>query len=261
MAVPQKILMVNTQHNKYNNSMKNSAILSLLVLFFVIGCESADTERQSHYDKISEQIEQLKAQSEAQANQHDGSGDNIRVTIKLLTTSKSDYFAIDALWEYVNRNFVVRKRPEIFVDSGIKIGTAVGDFKARLDVAKQQLKSSEETEMFLVLANGSSGYINMGTEISVPRFYYFDRYYKSVDYQFRQAGKSFKVTVQKIPDRNLINLKLTPVFSNFLNDGGDLELTELLTNITIRPNQPVVIGGSTGEQLDAGRGLCQTNAS
>ena len=173
----------------------------------------------------------------------------------MLTTSKSDYFAVDALWKYVSRDFVVAKRPDFFVDSGIKIGMAVGDFNARLDIAKQQTKSSEETEMFLVLANGSSGYINVGTEISVPRFYYFDRYYKSVDYQFRQAGKSFKVTVQKIPDRNLINLQLTPVFSNFLNDGGDLELTELSTNITVRPNQPVVIGGSASEQLDAGKAL------
>ena len=93
-----------------------------------------------------------------------------------------------------------------------------------------------------MLADGSTGYINVGREISVPRFYYFGRWYSSVGYEFRQAGKSLKVTARKLPS-GLIDMELTPVFSNFLNDGGDLELTELSTRVTALPGQTLVIGG------------------
>ena len=87
-----------------------------------------------------------------------------------------------------------------------------------------------------------TGYINVGKEILVPRFYYFGRWYSSVGYEFRQAGRSLKVTARKLPS-GLIDMELTPVFSKFLNDGGDLELTELSTRVTTLPGQTLVIGG------------------
>lgn len=250
-----QILLPGVCSCAYNHVMKKIAKLILVGILVFVGCQSEEDREENHYDEVSREIEQLKAESEAQAQVQTISGDNIRIVVNMLTTSKQDYFAVDALWRYVSRGFVVAKRPELYVDSGIKIGVGTGDFRARLDIVKQHLKSSEEAEIFLVLADGYSGYINVGTEITVPRFYYFDRYYKAVDYEFRRAGKSLEVTARKIPERPLVNLKITPVFSKFLNDGGDLEMTELSTHITVMSGQPVVIGGTTNEQEDAGKAL------
>ena len=43
-------------------------------------------------------------------------------------------------------------------------------------------------------------------------------------------------------------MELTPVFSKFLSNGGDMELTELSTRLSAQPGQTLVIGGTdTGE--------------
>ncbi|MFA7486354.1 MAG: hypothetical protein WCZ89_10040 [Phycisphaerae bacterium] len=127
-------------------------------------------------------------------------------------------------------------------------------------MTKQQLKSSESTELFLVLADGATGFINVGTEIYVPRFYYFGRWYTAIDYQFRQAGRYFKVTVNKLPS-GMIDMELTPVFSKFLNNQGDLELTELSTRITAYAGQAVIIGGISSDQEDVAKALLSYSKS
>ncbi len=38
-------------------------------------------------------------------------------------------------------------------------------------------------------------------------------------------------------------MELTPVFSRFLSNGGDLEMTELSTKVLASPGEIVVIGG------------------
>lgn len=105
------------------------------------------------------------------------------------------------------------------------------NFNARLDITKQKLTSSEESTLFLVLADGTTGYIHIGREIVVPHFVYMGRRCSGVAYDFRQAGRTLKVTVHKLASGK-IDMELTPVFSRFLSDGGDLELTELSTQVT-----------------------------
>ena len=63
-----------------------------------------------------------------------------------------------------------------------------------------------------------------------------------------------KVTATKLPS-GLIDMELTPVFSRFLSDGGDLELTELSTRVVARPGQTLVIGGSDTSQENVGTAL------
>ena len=84
----------------------------------------------------------------------------------------------------------------------------------------------------------------------MPRFFYSGRWYSGVEYEFRQAGRSLQVTVHRLPS-GLIDMELTPVFSKFLSDGGNLELTELSTRVTARPGQTLVIGGgdTTGDNV------------
>ena len=212
--------------------------LSLILLTFLLaGCETSQKSSESDYDSISNEIDRLKAQAESS-----GIGDNIKVVVNMLSANESEEFAIDSLLQYVDKNVSITKNPELMTGSGLKIGVADSNFRARLDVTKSQLKSSEETELFLLLADGTSGYINIGSEIAVPQFYYFDRWYSSVGYEFRQAGRSLKVTVRKLPS-GMVYIELTPVFSRFLSDGGDLELTELSTTVTVRDGQTIVIGG------------------
>lgn len=196
------------------------------------------TSSESNYDRVSREIEQMKAESEMAAS----IGDNIKVVVNMLTTSSADRLAVDSLWRYVDTDIAVTKRPELYKQSGLQIGIAGKKFAARLDITKQQLKSSEESEIFLVLADGAAGYITIGQEIAIPRFYYLGRWYTGVGYDFRQAGRSLKVTARKLPSGS-IDMELTPVFSKFLSDGGNLELTELSTRVTARPGQTLVIGG------------------
>ncbi|MHC4388761.1 MAG: hypothetical protein ACYSX1_09150 [Planctomycetota bacterium] len=222
----------------------------LLVFLMLAGCQTTDTSSDTHYDDVSEEIERLKAESEAAL----ATGDNIRIVVNMLTTSAADHFAVDSLFRYVDKNITITKRPDVFAGSGLSIGVAGENFQARLDITKQQLKSSEETELFIVLASGATGYINVGKEIAVPRFYYLGRWYSSVGYEFRQAGRSLKVTATKLPS-GLIDMELTPVFSRFLSDGGNLELTELSTRVVARPGQTLVIGGSDTSQENVGTAL------
>ena len=228
--------------------------LRILVVFGFLaaaGCESGGRS-ESHHDRVSREIEESLAQARAQAST--GTGENIRITVRMLTASTRDYSALDAAWRYVNRNVAIAKRPDIFARSGLRVGVGNESFNAQLNIIKSQLKSSEDTELFVVFADGSSGFINVGTEIAVPRFFHMGRWYSGVGYEFRQAGRSLKVSAQKLPG-GLIRMELTPVFSRFLSSGGDMELTELSTTVTAGVGQTIVLGGSTGSGEDVATAL------
>jgi hypothetical protein len=227
--------------------------LSVLILCGIVlsaGCQTTDTSSESEYDRVSREIERRKAESEAAVT----TGENIEIVVNMLSTDIAEHFAIDSLLQYVDKNIAIAKRPGVFARSGLRIGLAGENFRARLEVTKRQLKSSEETELFIVLADGTTGYINIGREIAVPRFYYFGRWYSSVGYEFRAAGRSLKVTARKLPS-GMIDMELTPVFSRFLSDGGDLELTELSTRVVARPGQMLVIGGGKTADEDVAKAL------
>ena len=218
----------------------------LCVCFLLAGCIATQTSSDSHFDQVSREIARLKSDSAKNAS----IGNNIRITVNLLTTSVEDHFAIDTLLQNVYGNVTVTKYPEIYAQSGLQVGVADRNFRTQLDITKRQLKSSEETELFLVLADGATGIINVGREISVPRFYYFGRWYNGIEYEFKKAGRSIKVTAHRLPS-GLIDMELTPVFSRFLSDGGNLEMTELSTKVLASPGEIVIIGGgdTTGENV------------
>ena len=214
------------------------------------GCEKQQEQQQGEFERVSGQIEQVKAeakkQEQSQVDQQDTeeSTGNIKITVTILTVDEQDFDALDSLWTYTTGSFVVKRRLDIFPESGLKVHMATGDLTAKLAVVRKNAKHSEQTEMFLVLADGATGYINLGTEIAEPEFHYLTRTYKATDYNFRQAGRGFKVRARKVPERDLINLSLTPVFSRFFNDGADKVFTELRTGITVKPGQSILIGGT-----------------
>jgi hypothetical protein len=230
--------------------MRKIAIIILAGFLLLAGCEKEQEQQQSEFERVSEQIEQAKAEAREKEQTPAGQKSaeeltgNIKVTVRMLTVDERDFEALDSLWGYTTSSFVVIRRADIFPDSGLKVHMGAGDLTARLEAIKRSAKYSEGTEVFLVLADKATGYINMGTEIAVPRFYYLTRWYEAADYQFRRAGRGFKVTVRRIPGRDLINVQLTPVLSRFLNDGGDKEFTELKAAVTVKPGQSILIGGS-----------------
>ena len=234
----------------YNPAMIKSLSLILCSCLLLAGCITTQSSSGSHHDRVSREIAEILAKSEQDVTV----GDNIKITVNLLTTSVTDYFAINALLQRTYGDVTVTNRPEIDTESGLQIVVAGEDFRAQLDIAKRKLKSSEDSELFLVLADGATGYINIGREIAVPRFYYFGRWYNSINYEFRKAGRSLKITARKLPS-GLIEMELTPVFSRFLSDGGDLEMTELSTTVRARPGQTVVIGGDTDSDENVAQAL------
>lgn len=224
--------------------MAKFALPILCSILLLTACDTVPRDRRtgSYFEDISREIDRLKAQATPAGN--------IRIEVRMLTANLSEYASIDTLWQYVDDNIAVVKRSDRFARSGLKIGLATENFKVRLDIAAENLKESEETELFLVLADGATGYINIGREIAIPRFYYHGRWYSRVEYEFVRAGRSLRVTARKLGDGSIM-MQLVPVFSNFLNDGGSIELTELATTVTARNGQTVVLGsiGSSGENV------------
>ncbi len=239
----------------YNVDMNKLMRFVLFACLLLAGCNVLQSASNSHFDNVSREIAQIKAQAQKSTS----IGDNIRITVNLLTTSIEDYFAIDTLMQRVLGDVTITRRPDLLSQSGLQIGVAGKNFRYQLNITKQQLKSSEETELFLVLADGATGNIKIGKEIFVPKFFYFGQWYSGVNYEFREAGRSLKVTVHKLPS-GLIEMELTPVFSRFLGDGGNLELSELSTKVIASPGEVIVIGGGDTTEENVANALLGFNS-
>ena len=220
--------------------IKRKLFFVLAGCFLVFGCDSTlEKKSGSHQRQVEREIAQLRKEAE----KGQAVGENIRVVVNMLSTNLVESSALNTLWHYTDKKTTIVKSPSVFSRSGLKIGLGSKDFRARLDIMKRHLKSSQEIELFIVIADGAQGYISVGEGIFVPRFYYFDKWYSAVDYEFLHAGRSLKVLGKRVRG-GAIDLELVPVFSRFLNDGGDIELTELSTKVTVRPGQIMVLGGT-----------------
>ncbi len=115
--------------------MNKSSAFILAAFILVAGCQTTDTSSESEYDRVSDEIERLKAESEAAL----ATGDNIKIVVNMLSTNMVEHFAIDSLLQYIDKNTAITKRPEVFARSGLSIGAAGKNFQARLDITKLNL--------------------------------------------------------------------------------------------------------------------------
>jgi len=221
--------------------MRNIAIITILGCLLAGGCQNEKQQREDKFERVSAEIEQLKTQAS------EGQTGNIRVTVRMLTVDESSFAAIESIWRYADTRFVLKRRQDLFPKSGLKVGVSAGDLSVKFKAVAEKSKYSEESEVFLVLADGTSGYIDIGKEIAIPKFYYLNHWYTAAEYQFQKASRGFDVHVRTVRDGDLVNIRLVPVFSRFLNDGGGKRFTELETNITVKPGQQVLIGGGSEE--------------
>jgi len=224
----------------------------MLAVLVLAGC--TESEYEDPQDTISREIERIQAEAAAQGQADGTLSGNIRVDANLLTTTLSEYSSINLLWQYVDHGSAVVARPSVFAQAGLRIGVANEQFAIQLAATQKKLRAAEQTTLFLLLADGTSGRINIGTEIAIPTFHYMGKYYSGLEYGFRQAGRSLDVSARTLPDGR-IELILMPVFSRFLSTGGDMELMELSTTVVVMPGQTVVLGGSSSGTQDVATAL------
>lgn len=91
----------------------NKGIL-ILCMFVWVGCETSPRSI-GHGDRVSDEIDRLRTESERAAS----SGDNIKIVVRMLSTNQSDHFAVELLSQYVDKNVVVTKHPEVRARSGL----------------------------------------------------------------------------------------------------------------------------------------------
>ena len=218
--------------------------VSLVMLGFSVlaGCQSLESDRpaRSRYEKLSAEIERLETESLTAA----ATGENIRIVVDMLTTYLEDYQDIDVLWRYVNRDVAIIEYPQVFERSGLKVGLAGDAFKVKLNIAKGRIETAEEIRSFITVCDGCTGHITVGKEIAVLGFSYFGQWYNNIDYNFRRAERSLKVNAQRTGTGRIV-VEVTPTFSKFLSDAGDMEMTRLTTRVIARPGQMVVLGGTS----------------
>jgi len=220
---------------------------------FVTACGSADNDKapEDYYQKVSARIEDLTGDRQAELSQQKPRPKprNIRIVIRTLSTYLEDYDDIDILWRYVNNFDTIADEPELLEQSGLKIGVAGDAFKVMLKKAKGRIRSTVESELFITVADGETGYISIGRKVHVLGFDYVGTWYNNIDYPFVTAERSFKAKPQ-ILSTGRIAVELTPTFVDLLGPGRDLELTRLATKVVLRPGQMVVLAGTTATKKE-----------
>jgi len=222
------------------------SMMLMQAMAFFVGCEETTRSRaDDEFAKIDQEIETLKAR----AMQSSG-GDNIRVVIDFLRADESEYSKLGALWQYADENVAVTAGKDEFRRSGLRIGLARGDMALRLDAAQKTVKNSERTQQFIILANNTTGQINVGTETATPVFFYRGRRFSSVGYEYRKVGKFLEVTARKLGN-GMAEVEVTPVFSGLVSDSGRMNqtrMTELHTTVIVANGQSVIIGSTDGQR-------------
>ncbi|MBW3018792.1 type II and III secretion system protein [Candidatus Woesearchaeota archaeon] len=229
-----------------------SVILTLTTPFFA-GCEETTRSRaDDEFAKIDQEIETWKTR----AMQSSG-GNNIKIVLDFLRTEASEYSKLQALWQYTDENVAITAGKDEFRKSGLRIGVAGKDMALRLDAVQNTTKSSERTQQFIVVANNSTGQINVGTEIATPVFFYRGRRYSSMGYEFRNVGKFLEVTARKLGN-GMVEVEVIPVFSNLVSGSGkmnQIRMTELNTKVILANGQSMVIGSTDGQTNNVANAL------
>jgi hypothetical protein len=230
--------------------MRSIGLIIVAGCLVCVGCEkqqqAVKVSKQGEQSLSAGQAEQTKTQSgQARAAGHAG---DIEVSVRILTVDERDFNDLDSLWYYTTSSFVVTRRPDIFPESGLKVQMASGNLTRKVAAVAKEARYTYDRPMTLVLADGATGYVKIGTGIPVQRFHYLTRSYEATDYNFSSVVREFKVTGRRIPYKNLVNLRFIPVLSRFLSNGGDKEFPEMTTSVTVEPGRSILIGGDRSLQ-------------
>lgn len=172
-------------------------------------------------------------------------GLKFEITMRILTVDKEEYQIIDGIWTSapITRGYLTADYPEILDETQLLIGMAWAKFDEELNILKEKVKSAAESQTTITAVEAKPVYLPVGEKIEADKFFFYGRWYQAKDFKFKEAKKLLKITPLQIPEREFINLQITIVFSDFLSDGGSKEFSQMTAGITLRPGQPVVIGG------------------
>ncbi len=213
--------------------------MSLLVL---AGCQTEEVQQVQVSEQTESQIQEPVAET-TEAEPESEQAAQFEIAMKIVTVDKDEYAAIDGIWERVTTGILAPMRPEILDESELKVGMGwQQDFAIRLDRIKEKLSSVEESEISITVSEGKPAYFTIGEGIAIDKFFYYGRWYDASKYKFADAVRSFKIMPRDIPERELVNLRITGVLKGFLSDGGDMEFVETEVGLTLKPLQPGVIG-------------------
>jgi hypothetical protein len=232
--------------------------LILLMCLPVVSCRSGGAAEPGSdvYEDVSAEMEKLEGEFQSKPSREKPQDEktpatarNVRIVIQALSTYLEDYGDIDALWRYANTFDTVVEHPEIFDQSGMKVGIAGDAFKVKLRAAKGRIRTAEQAQFLITIADGETGFISIGKRVYALGFDYLGRWYNSVDYPFDSVERYLKVKPQVL-STGKIAIEVTPVLFGLFGESGDLELTMLLTRVVLREGQMVVLGGSSSVKED-----------
>ncbi|MFA5554690.1 MAG: hypothetical protein WCZ89_04125 [Phycisphaerae bacterium] len=226
--------------------MKKIIASILIGLFLLIGCEPQPSSKPrpvAAQDVVQEQTNEQSAQTEPQIQAVEPENlTEFEITMKILTVDKTDYPAVDGIWESVTRGYVTADLSEILSETQLEIGMAWPDFDEKLNAIKQNIDSISQSEITVSAHELKPVYLKVGDKISSEKFFYYGRWYRAENFNFESAERILKIVPRKVPGREFINLLITIVFSDLLPDGGKMEFVQMTAGITLMPMQPAVIG-------------------
>lgn len=228
--------------------MKKTTIYIVMSFLVLAGCREEGIQQvqepqqieqtESHAPKPVAETTEAKPEPEPEQEQ----AAQFEITMKIITADRDEYAAMDEIWKDVTTGILVSMRPEILDESEIKAGMGWHNFTDRLNKIKDKLESVEESEISVKAGDGEKAYLMIGEGIILDKFFYYGRWYDTDKYEFADAVRLLRIVPRDIPERDLINLRITPVFKRFLSNGGDMEFAETEVGLTLKPSQPGVIG-------------------
>jgi len=135
-------------------------------------------------------------------------------------------------------------------DSNWSVGTVRGGDGLSVDVSGSQRTFSTARKQFLVLQDGESGSISVGSDIPQYQWYIeFGRRYGCIagGTTYRQVRTGFQVTPKLMPGSGAVQVRIEPVVSYLGADARTVVFRELSTTVVVNPGEQMVIGGSSGQ--------------
>ncbi len=211
------------------------------------GCQPQEGSRPDPYDlAIQEYRHQRSSPSLTAATT--ASDRTIPVRIHLLRVSDEETSSVSTLWRLAEEERITPSKPELFSESGFRVGHAGRPLRSQLRMLESRLSSAESSDVELSLRDGSSGFAEIGSRVAIPLFYYKSDLFSRMDYAFDRVVQRLRIAVHSTTDGR-IELDVTPILFNLRNDGGNFFLSDLNIKTILDPGHALFFGWSnTGRQ-------------
>ena len=248
--------------------MKTNLYL-LFICFLVmtlVGCGEVDEGRSGDllgedYNEMLDDIDRLEERAMVMAIGGDLSEEKVLsfdVYLDVLSVPENEYsrvarglgFGDDAFLEY-SSDF------ETFVDGGFSAGIANTLFESRMEFVLSGILSSSWKVERLKIENGGQELYLLGKGIDQNSLSYGGRFFSIDNSNFLGCGRNISIMVSRNADKTL-KVQLMPVFSRFISDGRDLNLSDYTIGADLKPGQKIFIASSNALTLSPANAIFKT---